>query len=167
MKKYLKHIIFAVMLISLSFNPQKAGSMPAPDEPSPEIVATEEVVTKKEGKEHYLELISKYANEYNVSASLMEKVIRCENTEFDPLLQSKIRYTEEQIARNPTWGVPGERERSWGLVMLHIPACNKWDGKCITIEQAKDPDFSINYLAHEIANNRAWKWTCYKKIINK
>jgi len=164
MKKYLKHIIFAVMLISLSFNLQKAGSMPAPDEPSPEIVATGEVVTKKEGKEYYLELISKYANEYNVSASLMEKVIRCENTEFDPLLQSKIRYTEEQIARNPTWGVIGEQEKSFGLSQIHIPACNRWEGKCITKAQATNPDFSIKFMAYKLSKNQGSMWSCYKKL---
>lgn len=107
----------------------------------------------------------KYAEKHNVSKDKMIEVIDCEapwsmingvksyslnNT------QSKHKYNEGQIQRNPSWGAVGDYERSFGPVQIHEPAHPE-----ITREQANDPDFAINYLASEIAAGRGNKWSCY------
>lgn len=111
-------------------------------------------------------LVKKYADEYGVSSILMKKIMLCENDTLNPNRQSEIRYTQSQINRHPNWGNVGDFEKSYGLCMIHVPACNKWEGKCITEAQAKDPDFAIMYMAHEIAGGRASKWTCYSLVKN-
>lgn len=116
------------------------------------------------GKAHYIDDIHFFAQKYQVSAETMIDIIDCENGLYDPKLQSFHRYDEGQIQRNPSWGEIGDRERSFGLVMLHIPACNTWEGECITYEQAINPEFSINYLARELSIGNGWKWTCFNYL---
>lgn len=110
------------------------------------------------------DIIKENAERYSVSFDLMSQIIDCENPARDPELQSRIKYTASQIARHSDWGAVGEYEKSFGLVQIHIPACNKWEGECITEEQAKDPMFSIQYLAHEMAGGRIGKWSCYDLV---
>lgn len=109
----------------------------------------------------YDSLVRHYADKFNVSYSLMNDILDCENDTRNPNRQSEVRYTESQIKNNPSWGAVGEFEKSFGLVMIHIPACNKYEGKCITESQAKDPEFAIRYLASEISKGKASKWSCY------
>ena len=115
------------------------------------------------GKEHYLDMINYFAEKYSVSSSKMIKIMDCENKAYDPLLQSGIRYTAGQIARNPSWGEVKDFEKSFGLVQLHIPAGNKWQGKTITKEQAQNPEFSIEFLAERLSKEKGKMWTCYSK----
>jgi hypothetical protein len=115
------------------------------------------------GKEHYLDMINYFAEKYSVSSSKMIKIMDCENRAYDPLLQSGIRYTAGQIARNPSWGEVGDYEKSFGLVQIHLPAKNKWQGKIITKEQAQDPEFSIEFLAERLSKGKGKMWTCYSK----
>jgi len=69
--------------------------------------------------------------------------------------QSRVRYNEGQILRNPDWGEVGEREDSWGPVQIHLP-----DHPEVTREQAVDPHFSTEFLAVAIKNGQQGKWTC-------
>ena len=124
-----------------------------------DIIIQKQVVQAE--KRRFDDLIQNKSSEYGVSFEQMSQIIDCENTERDPLLQSRVLYTQAQISRHSDWGEVGEREKSFGLVQIHIPACNKWNGKCITKKQAQNPEFAVNYLAHELSNGRGSKWSCY------
>lgn len=84
------------------------------------------------------------AEQYNVSPKLMKCLIRHENRNWIPELQSGIVTN-------------GVREKSWGLSQIHLPS-----HPSISLEEATDPKFSIEFMAQEIANKRAWQWSTLK-----
>lgn len=131
------------------------------DEPisiEPPIVEAEVPI---EESKPYDNLVRLYAEEYNVSYWLMDAIMTCENTERNASLQSRIKYTQGIVDRNPQWGVvAGEYERSFGLVQIHLPS-----NPSVTYEQAIDPDFSIRFLADHLSRGLASRWSCYKKVI--
>lgn len=127
----------------------------------PNIASGEVLRVQGTGKEAYIPVIRDFAEKYKVSPAEIERIIDCENEEYDPKLQSRIRYTEGQISRHPDWGIVGEREKSFGLVQIHLPAGNKWKGKTITKEQATDPIFSIEFLAYQLSKGNGPMWSCY------
>lgn len=86
--------------------------------------------------------VSKYAFIYNVSEDVLFKVIKCESN-FN------------QYAINDT-----PKEYSVGLSQLNLKA-----HKNITIEQAQDIDFAIDFLAKNISQNRGSMWTCWNNLI--
>lgn len=101
-------------------------------------------------------LVDKYALQYGVSKTRMLGTIRCENRNFDPTLQSGMRYPRD----NKKWGVKaGEREKSFGLVMVHLP-----DHPDISYLQATDPEFAIEFMAQEFAKGHASQWTCWRNL---
>ena len=72
----------------------------------------------------------------------MTGIIECESS-FNPL------------AKNIT-----SKESSYGLVQINLKA-----HKHITIEQATNPDFAIEFLAKNLAEKRGKMWyTCFKKV---
>lgn len=92
------------------------------------------------------QLITSKAKEYGVSRSVMYNTMKCENRDFDTMLQS---YVVKD----------GVREDSWGLAQIHLPSHPN-----ITKAQAQDPEFSINFIAKEMSEGRAWKWSCWRKL---
>lgn len=93
------------------------------------------------------ELIEIYAAKYNVSSTTMDKVVGCETAgTYDPAVQSFI-VTD------------GIREESFGLAQIHLP-----DWPEIKIEQAKDPDFALNFLASRLSQGQGNLWTCYRML---
>ena len=118
---------------------------------SKHIVRQQAVITQ--GKLTPRELVRIKGEEYGVSVPLMEQIITCESN-WNTTLQSRHRYTKDR----PREGVKkGERELSFGLVQIHLPAHPN-----ITKEQATDPEFAIDFLAKNIAKGKASMWTCYK-----
>ncbi len=95
-------------------------------------------------KEEYVEFVYLKAEQYGVGADLMISIINCENRDWNPTLQSYAKYKN------------GEREQSYGLVQIHLPA-----HPSISYEQATNPEFSINFLAENLAEGRASMWSCY------
>lgn len=93
-------------------------------------------------------LVRHYAEKYKVNPVVMMNILTCENNQFDPDLQSY----------HPAKSFNG-RELSFGLAQLHLPSHPE-----ISIEQATDPDFSIEYMASEMSKGRASQWSCYKQI---
>jgi len=86
-------------------------------------------------------LITRSAFKYAVSPSKMEKIIMCE---------SSFKTTAKKIT---------SKESSYGLVQINTLVHD------ISIEQATDPEFAINFLAENMANGKApqmW-YTCFKK----
>lgn len=101
---------------------------------------------------NYRELALKIAAEYGVSGSEMVRVIDCENRDWNPKVQSGLKYKPGN-----RWVFPaGEREHSYGLVMIHLP-----DHPGITYEQATNAEWSLRWMAHEFKKGRQGQWTCY------
>lgn len=93
-------------------------------------------------KEEVIELIKKEAAEHNVSADTMVKVIACESS-----------FVKRAI---------GDSGKSHGLAQIHSPS-----HPTITLEQAEDPEFAVNFMAENISKGKGNLWTCYRKIIQK
>lgn len=89
-------------------------------------------------------LIAYYANEYQVSAYQLEKTLFCESS-LNP------------NAKNIT-----SRERSYGVAQINLMA-----HKNITIEQATNPQFAIEWTAKQFAKGNAKIWTCWVKQFGK
>ena len=145
--QYIKQILVSLFIINLiiSFSFINETFAEAPSTEQVTVVSVKDSFTKE--KDYYLYLVEKYADEYNVSATIMTKVIDCENTTWDEKRQSDI------INKN------GVREDSWGLSQIHLPSHPH-----ISKEQAQDAEFSIEFMAKEFANGKQTKWSCYKKL---
>ena len=84
----------------------------------------------------------------------MAAIIGCESG-FVSDIQSNHRYTAENV---PVGYQVGDREQSWGLVQIHIPVHD------VTIEQAIDPEFAIDFMAKNMSEGRTSWWTCAKQL---
>ena len=85
----------------------------------------------------------------------MNQIISCESN-YNVRLQPNHHYKKDR----PHEGVfAGEREKSFGLVQIHLPAHPE-----VTYEQAVDPEFAIEFLAKGIKNGEIGKWTCAKLL---
>ena len=94
------------------------------------------------------------ANKYGVSAGLMDEIIGCES-QWNVSLQSYAHYTAKNV---PKGFKVGDREQSWGLVQIHLPAHPN-----ITKAQALNPVFAANFLAENIAAGNPEAWSCYSQ----
>lgn len=128
-------------------------------EPAKEPVQIKEKVTaigEPYTPENARALVDHYASKYDVSGDVMWSVIKCEDPSLDPKQQSLVRYSKD----HPEWGVvAGERERSYGLVQIHLPG-----NKNVTYAQATNPDFALDFLAKNLAAGRGRMWTCYRNM---
>ena len=107
----------------------------------------QEVVEEVETEEKdVLRLIEHYASAYGVDSEVMSKVIFCESG-FNPKIQSQIINSK------------GEQEQSYGLSQIHIPSHPD-----VTIEQATDPEFAIEFMARAMSNGDSWMWTCWRNL---
>src|SRR3990167_5104071 len=84
------------------------------------------------------QLITFYATKYNVSESVMRTVVSCESS-----------YKKEAI---------GDKGKSFGLVQINLPS-----HPYVSKEQAFDPDFSLEFLAKNIAKGKGKMWTCWRR----
>ena len=82
--------------------------------------------------------IAFYASYYGVSEKTLLNVIKCESG-FNP----NARHTDE-------------KEDSVGLVQINLKAHD------IEIEQAKDIEFSLDFLARNIKDGKGYMWTCFR-----
>jgi hypothetical protein len=89
-----------------------------------------------------IELINKIADEYNVSAEVMTKVIACESG-----------FNERAL---------GDGGYSRGLVQIH----KKYHPN-VTDEMAYDPEFAITFLAEKLSQNDGHLWTCYRQLASR
>lgn len=90
--------------------------------------------------------IEESANEYSVSADYMHKIIACESGYVQDI-QSKHVFED------------GTRERSFGLVQIFQPAHPHID-----IEDSKDPEFAIDFLAKNLSHGRESMWSCSRMV---
>lgn len=85
------------------------------------------------------ECIMYYSDKYDVSASLMAKVIYCESR------------------NNPN--AIGDNGTSFGLSQIHLPAHPE-----VTIEQATNIPFAVEFMAKAFSHGDEWMWTCYRLV---
>lgn len=152
----IKHyiIVGSLLLVSLLLHiPQQATSSVPID--VPEALEVNTLARHTETKDELIYLVRKYANKYGVSFSDMFRVIECESN-WNPNIQSRHRYDEGQIARNPHWGNVGDYEKSFGLVQIHLPA-----HPTVTEEMAKDPEFAIDFMAKMFSKGKQSQWSCF------
>lgn len=157
MKKIIILVVLALIYLICS---TRVISYKAPGfEDLPEKVAIGAPITE----EALLEKAVYYADKYHVSRETMVRKTKCESPivekdgvryydSEDP--QSRLKYTEGQIKRNPDWGKVGDRENSWGPAQIHLPAHPD-----ITKEEASDPDFALNFMAEHLSKGQD-KWSC-------
>lgn len=101
-------------------------------------------------KAQMIEKVYKYSRQYNKDPDRILKIINCENHGWNPELQSGLTYK-----KGNRWGFPeGTREKSWGLVQIHLP-----DHPNVTLEQATDAEYSIEFIAKNVGKV---KWSCDK-----
>ena len=86
----------------------------------------------------------------------MHKIIGCESG-YKTDIQSRYKYTATNV---PAGYSVGDREQSYGLVQIHLPA-----HPYVTEEEAVNPEFAVNFLAEGIANGKAGWWSCYNQQI--
>lgn len=92
------------------------------------------------------EKISFYADKYSVNEDHFRKTIYCESGASSTIQSAVVNAT-------------GEREASYGIAQIHMLSHPN-----ITIEQAKDVDFSLDFMAKAFATGHADMWTCWRKM---
>lgn len=99
-----------------------------------------------------------YASKYGVSEVLVRDLVSCETGgSFDPDIQSSAIY---EFSRSAQGIEVGGRERSYGLAQIHLP-----DNPNISLAQAKDPDYALDFMARELAADNAWRWKiCFDSV---
>lgn len=148
MLKYL--IVGALTVFLLIFTPTSAAMVKEPKpEPENPLILQEEIKPKS-NEEIVEELVEKYATKYGVSKERMWRTIRCENSELDFDLQSRIINSK------------GIREQSYGISQIHLPS-----NPSVSYEEATNPEFAVEFMAKNFAAGRASMWSCYRKIYAK
>jgi len=149
------------IISGLIFLPTLLLAQSATPTPEPEntVRVEEEVAPVLTGEDLYRSLIHTYANYYDVSETDMVRVVECESG-WVPDVQSGILYTQGQIDRNPYWGEVGEREKSFGLAQIHLPAGHTWKGKLVTKEMANTPEIAIEFMAYSFSIGKKSMWSC-------
>lgn len=107
------------------------------------------VVSQTPTKDELKQTVYQLAKDNGVNPQAMINTINCENPNWDSDLQSKV------ITKS------GNREESYGLAQINLPSHPD-----ISYAQATDPEFSINYMATQMAKGKASQWSCYRKIYN-
>lgn len=130
----MKFIIIVACLVFLLF----------PKVDNAEIYIAPPVVPKVWTKPELLELTGFYAQKYGVSKSLMIRIINCEDGSWNPKARSGI-------IKN------GVEEPSFGLVQIHLPSHPD-----VSLAQATDPHFALNFLAFHLSKGHARMWSCYR-----
>jgi len=87
----------------------------------------------------------------------MEQIIGCESG-WDYTIQSHHRYHSGNVPKGYS---VGDREQSYGLVQIHLPAHG------VAKEDALDPEFAIDWMAKNIATRGTSMWTCSKMVAMK
>ncbi len=99
--------------------------------------STPEIVSLKPESIH--DKIYRYAAKYGIAHDDLWNLVDCETAhQFDPKMQSSARYT----FTDKKYGIiAGERERSYGLAMVHMPVHPEIDHAQMT-----DPDFALDFI---------------------
>lgn len=156
--KHIKELILltcAVAITALLVYPQVVVSEASE---VPYEVTVEQVKPIVQANEDIYILISQYAEKYGVSKEAMYGTIRNESGgTYNPTIQSRMRYghiSERWLEKCPDIRV-GDQERSYGLAQIHI--CDH----DVTIKQATDPHFALDFMARNFALGNQNMWMGY------
>lgn len=149
-------IIFVTTLIMASlFFPAKAAQTPSPSDsdeysiPLPSDLGAD--IDIKKGESDYKELLFEIADKKGLPDAKVQEIV------------GTIGGVPNTGCRNgeSTWKADavGDGGSSFGLAQIHIPAHPH-----ITPEQAKDPEFALEFMVDEFLQGNEWKWTCWKEI---
>lgn len=94
-------------------------------------------------------LVRFYADKWDVSYEKLWATVSCENPELDPMLQS--RYIDSK----------GLREESYGLAQWNLHSHPE-----ITLQEAQDPDISLDRMAEAFSKGEMRQWTCYRMLFS-
>ena len=150
--EYIMKIYIAIIIILL-------GIVLAYNVPRPKTVESSgdiEVRIIREGGEEvykYENLVRQYSEQYGVSYALMSAIMDAENLSRNPNLQSQLLYG----FTNASLGIYyGEQEYSFGLVQINLHY-----NPNITMSQATDPEYSIEFLAKHLSLGHHSMWGSY------
>ena len=118
-----------------------------PEMDAGEVYVEETISGSTTSKDALKALVRTISSEYGVDFYIMDKIIECESF-YQPDIQSYAKYPD------------GSQERSFGLVQIHELAHPN-----ITREQMLDPEFSIRFLAENLAKGKGSMWTCYNQML--
>ena len=96
-------------------------------------------------------LVDIYAKKYHVSAKSMMRTLENENNTFDFDRQSGLKYK-----KGNRWKLSGY-EQSFGIAQIHLP-----DHPSVTIEEATDPEFAVEFMAMNFAKGKQRMWMGYE-----
>lgn len=85
----------------------------------------------------------------------MNAIVSCES-QYRVGVQSKHTYTASNV---PHGYSVGDREQSFGLAQIHLPAHTH-----VSKEQATNPFYAADFLARNLAVGRGGMWTCAKQL---
>jgi len=108
-------------------------------------ISTPSVVVEKPESLH--DKITRYAAKYNIPREDMRSLIECEvGVMFNPKTRS------QGILKS------GKQERSYGLAQINL------DAHDVTIAQATDPDFALDWLGSHWEKRHSMYVNCMKKL---
>jgi soluble lytic murein transglycosylase-like protein len=84
-------------------------------------------------------IINNASTTYNVSTTTLAAVLNCEST-FNP----------EAV---------GDATTSFGIAQIHLIAHPE-----ITLQEALNPVWAVDYLASSISQGKGRQWTCYREL---
>lgn len=180
---YAKYITLTIVLVGLIIpllaiaypKQEEQVETPEPEPASVEVVQDGPIIIKSEpyvqpvivkseppSLHRYDDIVRAHATKYGISYTLITAIISCENYGRDRYKQSDLYYsfTNEKLGI-----IKNEREYSWGLVQINLHY-----NPNVSLEQAQDPSFSIDFLAKNLAKgNHSW-WSsytngCYKQYM--
>lgn len=100
------------------------------------------------------QMIETAAAKYSVNVDRLRSTLDCESLHFTNFGQSKI----------PHVGGPNGYEDSWGIAQIHEPGEKGGDHPEVSMEQALDPAFAIDWTAQQFSTGHARMWTCWRNL---
>lgn len=151
-------ILSTVLLTSILYTAEYTAIY---DDDISSVVVIEQTIWQEDELKEY---VTNEAIKHNVDVNLALRIMDCEapwkhgesGRYYDVNdSQSRLKYSDGQISRNPEWGIVGEREKSYGIWQYHLPAHN------LTIEEASSVEISTAKAIQDL-KTRPSQWTCYK-----
>lgn len=149
------HIPEAAPVVFVAMSPRSVIADETVDASQSPLEPARATETPKSDDRDIRPLIAHYAQKYGVNEEIMRFTVSCETGgTFDASIQSGARYGRD----HPEWSVKkGDRELSYGLAQIHMPS-----NPGVTIAQATDPDYALDFMARSMAAAEYWRWSCLK-----
>ena len=142
-------IIFALLGTTVASATQAAQAPTKAPEPKKTLFNDEELKA----------LVDSSAEKFGANANQLLKTVQCEAKKRK--IDGVVYYDATAQSDHYSNGV---RENSWGLAQWHLDSGNDgFTGQDITLEQATDPEYSVDLMASYFSDGRQSLWSCYRK----